>query len=139
MTSGGQSAIVSPMARTIRPSSCAKAATFAPTPWAGSNARFVALSATSLDRADQAESARLADQRMVGERLQARWKCGAIAPHMREDVVALIDFERLERDRRRDRMAGIGEAVAEHADLAALASISASSIQSGMITPPSGM
>ena len=73
-----------------------------------------------LDRADQAHAARLADQRMIAERHQALLELRRACRRGLEDLVALVDLQRLQRDRGRDRMARIGEAVAEGADLAAL-------------------
>ena len=79
------------------------------------------LSATSSIAGDQADAAHLAHQRMVGEApaqllLHVRADCA----DMLADVHLVVDLQRLDRDRRRHRMAGIGEAVAERADLVAL-------------------
>ena len=65
MTRGGTVDSTSPgMNRTISPSLFGKGARARPTPGFGSNDRLVALVGDQLDRADKAEPARLADQRM---------------------------------------------------------------------------
>ena len=121
MISGGQIDTISPtMKRTISPSSSAKRTARGPTPAFASNERLVALSATSSTRADEPEAARLADQRVLAERGQPGLEMRRLARRLLGDALARIDVERLERHRRRDRMARIGEAVAEGADLAAL-------------------
>src|SRR5579875_2280546 len=73
-----------------------------------------------LEAPDQADAARLADERMAAEAPQPLLEAGRHAAHMAKDVALLVDLERLERHRRRDGMAAIGEAVAEGADLLAL-------------------
>ena len=121
MTSGGQSDKMSPASeRTIRPSASAKRD--AACTDAAASARTTAcvrLSATSsmppispMPRASPTS----------GCSPSARSRCLELRRHRRDlvdDPFARIDLERLERDRGRDRMARIGEAVAEGADLAA--------------------
>ena len=77
------------------------------------------LVAHQLQRADQADAARLADQRVIGQRLQPQLEDRRHPLHVRDDVDALVDLDGLERHRAGERMAGIGEAVRQHAVLAA--------------------
>ena len=72
MMSGGQKATESWMLRTMRPSSCMVLTVVAPTIFFGSKARLRRLVGDEFDGADEADAARLADQRMVGQLLQAR-------------------------------------------------------------------
>ena len=105
--------------RPISPSSCANlATTCGPAPWVGSNgADWPCRWPTRWRRPPHA--ARLADQRMIAKRPSRSWNCGVRAPLL-EDLVALVNLQRLDRDRGRDRMTRVGEAVPEHADLPAL-------------------
>ncbi len=49
--------------------------------------------------------------------LSRAWNCGAAFGGFLDDAVARVNLDRLQRDRGGNRMAAIGEAVAEHADL----------------------
>ena len=51
------------------------------------------------------EPARLADQRMLAERVEAAPGTAAPSPRLLDDAVALVDLDRLQRDGGRDRMA----------------------------------
>ena len=74
-----------------------------------------------LDRGDQADAAHLAHQLVAGEAAaQLGLHVRADLADMRADVDLVVDLQRLDRHRRRHRMAGVGEAVAERADLVAL-------------------
>ena len=78
------------------------------------------LVADDLDRADEADAARVADQRMIGVAADAGLHSRADAAHLRDDVALLVDLQRLERDRRGHRMRRVRVAVAEDAELVAL-------------------
>ena len=56
----------------------------------------------------------------VAERLEPRLELRRALGGFFDDALARVDLDRLERDRGGNRMAAIGEAVAEHADLFAL-------------------
>src|SRR5207302_461828 len=73
-----------------------------------------------LNGANEPEAARLSDQRMLAERGEAGLELRRFARRLLGDALARVDVERLERHRRRDRMAGISETVGKRADLAAL-------------------
>ena len=121
MMSGGQIDMMSPtMKRTISPSSSAKRTARGPDAGLRVERALGGLVGHELDGADEADAARLADQRMVAERGEPGLELRRLARGLLGDALARVDFERLERHRRRDRMARIGEAVAEGADLAAL-------------------
>ena len=121
ITSGGHRPTLSPpTARQIRPSSSAKRTVLAPRPSLESNGCLVRLSLKKLERADEADAARLPHQRMVDQRLQAQLENRRHALHVLDDFDALVDLDGLERDGAGKRMAGVGEAVGEHALLAAL-------------------
>ena len=57
-----------------------------------------------LDRGDQADAARLANQRMSAVTSDCLLQPRPDASHRGDDVALLVDLERLERDCRRDRM-----------------------------------
>src|SRR3546814_3178059 len=65
---------------------------------------------------DQADAARLADQRMVGQLAQARLEARRHRVHMAEDVAFLVEFQGAQGDRGGDRMAAVGEAMAERSE-----------------------
>src|SRR5258708_25614577 len=75
----------------------------------------------NLERTEHADAHRFADQRMVGKRLEVLLEDRAQPLGVAVQADLVIDLLRLERDRRRHRMAGVGKAVAEGADLVALA------------------
>ena len=68
---------------------------------------------------DQTQTACVAHERMAFEALDALLQARADFLHMRHDVVALVDAQRFEGDSAGQRMAAVGVAVAEHADLGA--------------------
>ena len=99
ITSGGQSAIVSPaIARQIRPSSCANTLHLGADALSHVERLAALLVRDQLDAADETDATRLADQRMRSERLQAAQERRRHLAHHADDVDALIDLERLDRD-----------------------------------------
>ena len=74
-----------------------------------------------LDSTQKPLGARMANQRMAGELGDARLESLADRPHMADKIVFFVYFERLDRDRRGDRVGGIGEAMAERADFTEIA------------------
>ena len=89
-------------------------------PSAGSKCALVFLSATSSMPGDQAHALGLAHQRMIVQRASRLQEQRRDMAHMADNVAALIDLDGLERHRRGDRMAAIGEAMAQHADALAI-------------------
>ena len=71
-----------------------------------------------LDRADETHSGRIADDRMIAECGEPLLRVPADLAHVGADVHLVVDLQRLQRDRGRDRMTGVGEAGAEDAGLA---------------------
>jgi hypothetical protein len=63
-----------------------------------------ALVAHQLQRADQADAARLADQRVIGQRLQPQLEDRRHSLHVRDDLDALVDLDGLERHCAGERM-----------------------------------
>ena len=119
-TSGGEKPRMSPcgMARAIRPRLGCGAEARAPTLSAGSRALLAAPVGDELHRRHQADAAYLADQRVVGEGLaQGGLEVGAGARRVAGQVLALDDVERGVGGGSTQRMAGIGVAVAEGAEL----------------------
>ena len=104
--------------RRITPCSSPSLVRRAPIFCAGSKFLLRRLVGDELDRADQADAAHLAHQRVVGEALARRslLQMRADFRDMADDVDLVVDLQRLDRDGRRHRMAGIGEAVAPGAD-----------------------
>ena len=117
MISGGQKAMMSPMARMIRPSSWQSSARRAPNEPGGAKGALARLVGDEFQRADQADAARLADQGMAGEALQARLEMRRKARRIAHQIALVENVEIFQRDRRADGMAAGGEAVREHADL----------------------
>src|ERR1700694_191916 len=62
------------------------------------------LVADELQRADQADAARFANQRMLAVTADCRLQARSDASHRSDDVALLVDLERFERDCRGDRM-----------------------------------
>src|SRR3546814_1660675 len=62
---------------------------------------------------DLADAADLADERVVGESAHAVLEPARHRGDVAEDVALLVALQRLERDRRRGRVAAVGEAVAQ--------------------------
>ena len=114
--------MLSPMARMMRPCSSAILRDRPPTP-RGVEGRLGRLVGDQLDAGDQPDAAHLADQRVVREAAQPACSCGPTVRTWLDDLPLLVDLQRLERHRRGNRMAGIGVAVAEGADLGRLAAI----------------
>ena len=121
MMSGGQSASVSPAARTIRPLSERDVRAQRAGGHADVERLFRLLVGNQFDCPDQADAAGFADQRMIAQLSQALLKMRRDRANMVEDSPLLIDFQRLDPDRGGDRMPGIGKAVSEDADFLALA------------------
>ena len=140
MTSGGDSVSTSPSTeRTIKPSLLGEPHRAGRRrPAAGSERTLAGLVGDKFDAADQAEPARFADQRMLAERLQPRLELRRAFGGFFENTLARVDLDRLHRDRRGNRMAAIGEAVAEHADLFALEQAAPDTSFSGIMTPAIG-
>ena len=118
MMSGGEKPMLSPMARTIRPCSWAKRATWRRSPSLGSNGVLAALSATISTPAIRPTPR---TSPTSGWFLKRRSPPEGAAPpsgHGRR-CRAPRRSSALQRDRGADRMAGIGEAMAEGADLVA--------------------
>src|SRR5277367_2037131 len=82
----------------------------------GWKARSGLLVRHQFDSADQSDAGSLAYERMLAELRQPGKKTRRHMAHMAHNVALLIDFDGLERHRRGDGMAGIGEAMAERAD-----------------------
>jgi hypothetical protein len=107
MMRGGQSASVSPIVRVMRPSSCTKRRRARADEVLRIERAFARFVGYQLDGPHQPDAACLADQRMIGKGLQARLECRNQLGGFADDVVARIDLERLQRDRRREWMAAI--------------------------------
>src|SRR4249920_3264801 len=80
---------------------------------------FAALVGDELDRANEPKSTCLSDQRMVAERPQPRLEPRNLGSDRLDDALARINLQGLESHRGSDRVARIGEPVAERSDLAA--------------------
>ena len=83
----------------------------------GSKLAWAGLVGDQFDGGDQADAADLAHQRMIGETAaQFGLHVRADRADMGADFHFVVDLQRLDRDGGGDRMAGVGEAVAEGAD-----------------------
>ena len=99
-----------------RPRSIARCCTG---PYAGGRRqrRATGLVRDNVNRADQPDAPCLADQRMVGKRLQLLLQIWPDLPDLGEDVPLLVDFQGLDGDRCGYGVSGVGEAVREIAEL----------------------
>ena len=86
-----------PTARQIRPFLLGKARGLGADAELGIEALPGALVLDELQPADQADAARLADQRMIGQRLQPQLEDRRHALHVLDDFDALVDLDGLER------------------------------------------
>ena len=118
MTSGGDITMMSRTARMTRPFSMQWSRQIVPTLPGSSKWSRARLVLDQLDGADQAHRSRLADQRVVLQRLQrlGQMRAGFVA-HLFHQPLAADDLDILQRHRAGRRMAGIGEAVIELAAL----------------------
>src|SRR6476619_4914013 len=82
--------------------------------------RATGLVRDNVNRADQPDAPCLADQRMVGKRLQLLLQIWPDLPDLGEDVPLLVDFQGLDGDRCGYRVSGVGEAVSEVAELSGM-------------------
>ena len=70
-----------------------------------------------LDARHQAGITYLSNQRVIGQLGQTRFKQRSDGPHLAANIHALVNLDRLDAERTAERMAAIGIAVAESADL----------------------
>ena len=84
-------------------------------------ARLVRLVGDQFERAEQADRACVADERMRAQRVEARGKAGRHRLAVREQPAFVIELQHLEADRRAHRMRGIRMPVADRGRLGAAA------------------
>src|SRR4051812_16410234 len=82
--------------------------------------RFGFLVAHQFQRAEKADSSRMADQRMIGKSAERGLKPAGQVSHVLENLPLLEQFQCLEGNRATDRVAGMRETMAERADLCRL-------------------
>jgi hypothetical protein len=110
------------IARTIRPCSSANSASCAAGLHRGGERHAPGGSAASSIAPIRPTPRTSATCRRDAYARNARLELRCDGLHVREDVLVFVDLQRLERDRARDRVARVGEAMAEGADPAAVGS-----------------